>query len=79
MTNTSIEKNVSLKKRELTLIERLKLLFSQRDDSSKFDEILNNRYDILLFDKTISELRRSNEHSKKITLSNGREITISLK
>ncbi|MHC5310020.1 hypothetical protein ACYSNM_08085 [Myroides sp. LJL116] len=66
-------------KNEDSLISRLKNIFIQCNDSSTFDEILSNKEDVLLFDKTINDLKNNNKESETIKLSNGREITVSVK
>ncbi|MEC4115210.1 MULTISPECIES: hypothetical protein [Myroides] len=79
MTNTFFKNFLFSNTNEDSLITKLKDIFMQGDDSSKFDEILSNKQDVLLFDKTINDLKINNQDSKKITLSNGKEITVSLK
>lgn len=79
MTEAPIKENVSFREGRLSFIDKFLSIFFEKDDSSKFDEILNNKKDILLFDKTVNELRRTNTHSKEIILSDGRSITVSIK
>lgn len=79
MTTTYFKNFFASNSDENSVISRLKEIFFQKDDDAKFDEILSNKQDVLLFDKTISDLRQNNKDSETITLSTGKEITVSLK
>lgn len=43
------------------------------------ESMLKTHDDILLFDKTIYEMKKNNEKTRKIVLSGNREVEISLK
>lgn len=47
-------------------------------DNDVFDKTFDNKEDVLLFDKTILELKKSNNKSKTITLKNGSKIIVTI-
>ena len=61
------------------LIDFIMSIFKTDIDNDVFDMMLDNKEDVLLFDNTIDELKKSDVKTKEITLKNGRKITVSIK
>ena len=49
------------------------------ESSNSVANMLKTNDDVLLFDKTIHEMKKNNEKTRQITLSDNRKVEISLK